>query len=98
DLAAHRQQPVEVPDTALLLRTDVADLTRQLATPLATDEPISGPLRRLEQPRRPRLGRPIPDLAIGILDQARVLRIPIADTPSDQALLVTPRKNVLSRR
>jgi hypothetical protein len=98
DLGAHRKQPVEVPDTALLLGADVADLTRQLATPLPTNEPISGPLGRFEQPRCPRLRGPVPDLAIGILDQPRPLGIRLTHRLSHQPLLVAPRKDVLPWR
>jgi hypothetical protein len=49
DLRPHRKQPVEVPDTALLLRLNAPDLARQLAAPLPLDKAIRVPLRRFDK-------------------------------------------------
>ena len=98
DLRSHGKQPMEVPDAALLLGADVADLTRQCAAPLAPHEPIRRPLRRLEQTRRPRLRRVVPHLAVGVLDEPRVLGAGLTRLTGHESDLVAPRKQVLPQR
>ncbi len=99
DVCSHGQQPVEVPDAALLLGAHVADLARHPAfRKRSFYPPIGGALCRLEQPRRPRLRGVVPHFPVRILDERGILGVTASDAAGHEANLFSPREQILSGR